>query len=67
MSYISVLEKTKDYVVVKIPRRFLARLDRSADQLTESEALKILRSGMAEYRQGKTKTLLPLRKLRNEN
>ena len=65
MNNISILEKTRDYVVIKIPRRFLTRFDNSRTQLTEDEAARILKSGMAEYRKGKTKTLVSLRELRN--
>ncbi len=67
MNTISILEKTKDFVVLKIPRRFLRDIDLENPALTEPEALRILRSGMAEYRAGKTKILGSLRNLRYGN
>lgn len=67
MNTISVLEKTKTYVVVKIPRHFWARFSESKNTLTEDEALSIFKSGMAEYRKGKTKILTSLRILRHGN
>ena len=67
MNNISVLEKTKDYVVLKIPRRLLARLDSRRAEMTEDEALKILKSGVAEHRKGQTKVLASLRDLRHGN
>ncbi len=73
MKNISILEKTKDYVIVKLPSKLFrviekqTRLFKSFDiieELSEAEALKILQTGMAEYRAGKTKVLNSLHSLR---
>ncbi len=55
MDNVAILEQTKEYVVVKIPRVFLSG--------TENR-LHILEEGSEEYRKGKTKTLHSLRDLR---
>ncbi len=68
MSNISVLEKNKEYVVLRIPRKLLERADISyKNALTETAALKVLRAGLLEYKQGKTRTLTSLRALRHGN
>lgn len=64
MNTISVLEKTKDFVVLKIPRRLMENMNFQKAALTEAEALKILRLGMTEYKAGKAKPLGSLRELR---
>ena len=62
---ISILERNKKYITVKIPRRMWGRFDFSEKKkLTENEALKILRAGMQEYEKGKNKKLTSLRELR---
>jgi len=62
---ITILEKTRDYIVVRIPRKVLGGFRiLEKNTLSASEALKILRSGMGEYRQGKTRVLTSLRNLR---
>ena len=58
---ITVLRATKDYVVVKVPRELAKSAGLFEQELTESDALKILRSGVKEYRLGKTKKLNSLR------
>jgi hypothetical protein len=67
MNSISILEKTKEYVVLKVPRRFMDQVRFSQSGLTEEEALGILQAGMAEYRERKTKTLISLRALSHGN
>ncbi|MDP3764618.1 MAG: hypothetical protein Q8Q95_03290 [bacterium] len=62
---ISVLETKKDYVVLKIPRRLIERSDFKYSIFNENDALKILRAGMREYKQGQTKILKSLRGLRH--
>ena len=64
---ITVLKTTKDYIVVRVPRELAKSAGLFEQGLTESEALKILRSGMKEYRLGKTKRLNSLRDLRYGN
>lgn len=66
MNNIAILEKTKEYLVIKIPRRFFSEevLDAS---LKEENALKILKAGMREYKEKKTKALNSLRDLRYGN
>lgn len=65
---ISILERTKDHIIVKISRRTLERFDLTQkDKLTEEEALKILRAGMLEYKKGGAKKLISLRELRYGN
>ncbi len=61
---ISVLETKKDYVVLKIPRRLIKKSDFEYPVFSEDDALKILRAGMREYKQGKTQVLKSLRSLR---
>lgn len=61
---ISVLETKKDYVVLKIPRRLIEKSEFEYSSFNESDALRILRAGMREYKQGKTKLLKSLRSLR---
>ena len=65
MRNLAVLEKTKEYLVIKVPRRLVRGIEFPEQQLTEAVAVKILRSGMREYRQGKTKALTSLRDLRH--
>lgn len=67
MNSIAILEKTKEYVVLKVPSRFLSRIHFVESGLTEEDALRVLRVGMAEYRQRKTKTLVSLRALSRGN
>lgn len=67
METIAVIEETKKYVVLKIPRSMIRRAGLSMEKLSEGVALKILRQGMYEYRVGKTKTLRSLRDLRYDN
>jgi len=62
---ISILEKTKDYVVLKIPRRLIGKIVLPKNQLSEADALRILKAGTAEYKHGKTRVLTSLRSLRN--
>ena len=64
---ISVLKTTKDYVVLKVPRELAKSAGLFEQELTESEALKILRSGIKEFRLGKTKKLNSLCDLRHGN
>lgn len=64
---ILVIEKTKRYVVVKIPRGIWERTDLERSILSESEALKRLRRGVSEYKAHKTKKLISLRHLRYGN
>ena len=61
------MEETKEYVVLKVPRRLLTGVGLSSFGLTEDQALKILKVGMREYEQGKTKPLRSLRDLRHGN
>ena len=63
---ISIIEKTKKYVVVKIPRKIWEKkgLEKESNRLTENEALVILKRGMAEFKSRKTKTLNSLRDFR---
>jgi hypothetical protein len=63
MENVSIVEKTKDYVTVRISRRLAGKLGIDG-QLTESEALKILKKGLLEVRRGKTKKLNSLKELR---
>ncbi|MDP3769526.1 MAG: hypothetical protein U1A23_04320 [Candidatus Sungbacteria bacterium] len=67
METISVIEETKSYVVLKVPRSMMRRAGFTTEILSEAVALKILRQGMSEYRAGKTKTLGSLRDLRHGN
>lgn len=64
---ISIVEETKEYVVLKVPRRLLERANFSSFGLTENQAFTILKAGMREYKQGKTKPLRSLRDLRHGN
>ena len=64
---ILVLEKTKNYIVIKIPRYFMDRINFGASKLVEDKALKILKAGMQEYKQGKTKIFASLKELRHGN
>lgn len=67
MNSVAILERTKEYIVVKIPRRMLEENTIDKKVLTEVEALSILRAGMREYREGKAKRLSSLRELRYGN
>jgi len=62
---ITVLKTTKDYIVVKVPRELTKSAGFLEQEFTESDALKILRSGMKEHRLGKTKKINSLRDLRH--
>lgn len=64
MEIISVIEQTKNYVVLKVPRSMMRRVGLNMEKLSEGSALKILRQGMSEYRAKKTKILGSLRDLR---
>lgn len=67
METIAVLEQTKNYVVLKVPRSMMRRVGLRTEKMSEEAALKILRQGMSEYRARKTKTLGSLRDLRHGN
>ena len=67
MQTISILEKNKDYIVIRVPRKLMDRMNFAAKELTESQALKILRIGMEEYKAKKTKKLTSLYDLRHGN
>ena len=67
MQAISILEKNKDYIVIKVPRKLMGRMNFAIEELTESQALKILRIGMEEYKAKKTKKLASLYDLRHGN
>lgn len=67
METIAVLEETKKYVVLKVPRSMMRRVGLDIEKLSEVAALKILRQGMSEYKAKKTKTLGSLRDLRYGN
>ena len=60
---ISILETKKDYVVLKVPRRLIEKSNFQYSVFNEDDALKILRAGMREYKQGRTKVLKSLRSL----
>ena len=62
-----MIEQTKNYVVLKVPRGIMRRAGFGIEELSEASALKILRQGMSEYRRGKTKILGSLRDLRHGN
>jgi len=64
---ISVVEKTKDYIVVKIPRQLMDELHLRGPKFTAADALRVLRAGLLEYKAKKTKKLLSLRALRHGN
>lgn len=64
MLNISIIKETKDYVTVRIPRLLAHRAGFISQELTEAEALRILREGMKEYRTSATKRLSSLRSLR---
>ncbi|HLC94880.1 MAG TPA: hypothetical protein VJH89_00180, partial [Patescibacteria group bacterium] len=63
MQQVSIVHTTKNYVTFRVPRKFF----HEKIVLSESDALAILRSGMREYRLGKTKKLASLKDLRNGN
>lgn len=66
MDNIAVLEKTKEYLVIKIPRRFFD--EEALDvPLTEERAFTILKAGVREHKEKKTKILNSLRDLRYGN
>jgi len=67
MLQVSIIGTTKDYVTIRIPRTLMRGFAHDEEVLSESQALKILRSGMREYRLGKTKKLTSLKDLRNGN
>ena len=56
MNTITVLSKTKKYTLIKVPNNMVGSII-ARPKLTEKEALRIMRAGMKEYRQGKTKIL----------
>ena len=62
---ISIIKETKDFITIKMPRRFASQAGLIAPKLTETEALHILREGMREYKIGVTKSLTSLKTLRN--
>ena len=59
-----MIEETKNYVVLKVPRSMIARADFGVKSMSEETAFKILLQGMNEYGARKTKTLRSLRDLR---
>lgn len=63
---LQIVKQTKDYIFVRIPRGMMPRFSAGAT-LSEIQALKILNSGMSEYRAGKTKKLTLLKELRHGN
>jgi len=65
MKTISVIEETKNYVILKVPRSIIRRGEFDAEKVSEKAALDILRRGMNEYRTRKTKVLGSLRDLRS--
>lgn len=65
MHTISIVEKTKDYVMLKVPRHYIKWIGLTIPTLTEKRALRILKAGMREYAQGKTRPLKSLRDLRH--
>ncbi len=65
MNRIAIIEKTKKYVTVRIPRHLSDKLGLSSSTLTEAEAFAILSEGMREAKQGKTKVLHSLKDLRS--
>lgn len=67
METVSVIEQTKNYITLRIPRSIMRRAGVSIEKLSEKAALKILLQGMSEYRAGKTKTLRSLRDLRYDS
>lgn len=56
-----LIETTRDWIVVKIPRR-LVRAKRKA-VLTATEALKVFQKGRKEYRVGKLKAISSLKEI----
>lgn len=67
METIAVIEETKNYVVLKVPRSMMRRMGLRMEKLSGEAALKILHQGMNEYRARKTKILGNLRDLRHGN
>mgnify|MGYP001606799960 CR=1 FL=1 len=65
MPNIAILNTTKDYITVRIPRVLMERVVGTQDRLTEAGAFKILQAGMKEYREGRTNPLTSLRSLRS--
>lgn len=65
MQDISVLEETKNYVVIKVSRRLMGGDSLLKKKFTEDDALKILREGLLEHKRGKTKILNSLAELRD--
>ncbi|OGF61886.1 hypothetical protein A2926_00675 [Candidatus Giovannonibacteria bacterium RIFCSPLOWO2_01_FULL_44_40] len=67
MNSISILEKTKDYVILRLPKQMADSLDlekfAKKQTKTEDEVLRKLEAGMAEYYAGQTKKLKSLRDL----
>ena len=61
----TIVKETKDYITIKIPRTLVRRAGFSSSFLTAAGALKILREGMKEYREGKTKKLTSLHSFRS--
>ncbi len=68
MNGVSILEKTKDYVTLRFPRRIADFLDlekfAKKPVKTEDEILRKLEAGMAEYHAGKTRKFKSFRDLR---
>ncbi len=62
---LSILESTKNYIIVKIPRTMLVKSqNRGEKELTEKEALMICKEAEEAYHAGKTKILSSLKDLR---
>jgi hypothetical protein len=69
MEGISILEKSKDYVVLRVPRKIadnlnLNNINMNKNNNFEESVLRKLAGGMAEYYAGKIKKLKSLRDLR---
>ena len=63
---LQIIKQTKDYIFVRIPRQMMSRVQ-TTGRLSEAQALRILNSGMTEYKAGKTKKLTSLEELRHVN
>jgi len=64
MNKISVLEQKRDYVVLRVPRGFIDRPEVKKRIFNKDDALKILKAGVREYKNKKTKKLTSLAELR---
>lgn len=64
---ISILEETKKYVVVRMPKKLARNFIQGQTQkkeFTEADVRKLVKKATAEYRAGRAKTLRSLRDLR---